>query len=52
MKILQSSIIHSLETNEKVENFSKEIKFKKTNGNYRPQKYKNTNKTSLGWAHE
>lgn len=55
IKTIQQSIIKSLETNGKIESFSKDIKLiilKITNGNYRTQKYSITNESLSGWDQE
>lgn len=56
IKMLQQSMINSLEINDKIDNFGKERKLiiggKKPNENYRSQKYNNTNKMFTGWAYE
>ena len=55
IKMIQQSIIKSLEINGKIVSFSKEIKLiilKKTNGNYRTQKYNVTTESPSGWDQE
>lgn len=48
--MLQKAIMNTLETNEKIENFSKETKDKKSTGNSELKKYNNWNENlRVGW---